>query len=537
MFTNKENLLLSELAYIDFAKNDKDFEDNVKGKTIGELYETRIKAQMITQMKLSDNEIASWESLIKELSYLKIVGYRNEDGSTGFCGAAFEKLSVDESGNEKSEIVFAMRGTEPDADKIAGVLPRDFVQDALIGLSDKGPEEFNSAENFVKETLADLASEKKVYVSDPTLTGLASEKNFYVSDTALNEYVKQFNVNFTGHSLGGALAQYVASKTLSAAKDTSYQYGCCTTFNAPGIYHLVNGMGLDFFKDGIEPEEYKNIVDYVSPDDLIGNLLVGLGTNVYVPGKIQKRLIGEGKSFSDYSILEQAKIKALYVKEIAGIETHGLINFYDYIVNNKYVDHRYTNLWTDEILRPIEADVMTNIHHEYIKYILEKDVPDVKNNMNYLGSEVDLSDILIKGTSDADTLRGREQNDYIVGLAGKDTIYGGGGDDYLFGNSMEDIKNDIETSDDINLIYGGNGNDHIFGGINQDFLFGDEGDDYIKGGSGNDSIDGGSGRDILCGDAGNDFIEGGESSDTIYGGDGDDTLYGDDGSDMINGGL
>ncbi|WP_299324179.1 hypothetical protein [Parasphingopyxis sp.] len=68
--------------------------------------------------------------------------------------------------------------------------------------------------------------------------------------------------------------------------------------------------------------------------------------------------------------------------------------------------------------------------------------------------------------------------------------------------------------------FGNVGNDVAFGLAGHDELIGFRGDDFLGGGAGNDHLDGGEDNDVLFGKFGNDFIDGGTGDDiAIYTGD------------------
>jgi len=143
-------------------------------------------------------------------------------------------------------------------------------------------------------------------------------------------------------------------------------------------------------------------------------------------------------------------------------------------------------------------------------------------------------------------------NDYLSGGEGEDKLYGGGGSDTLYGGNNRD------------LLYGDNGPKQITGYVNgipiyadiplysfldhnfsfavaqddqeQDFLYGERGDDDLFGDGGDDHLDGGIGNDKLTGGLGDDALIGGQGIDILNGGSGKDTLYGGTGDDVLNGG-
>ena len=175
--------------------------------------------------------------------------------------------------------------------------------------------------------------------------------------------------------------------------------------------------------------------------------------------------------------------------------------------------------------------------------------------------------VLIRGTSEDDTLVGSEFQDTLDGDDGDDLLQGLGGNDTLLGE------------DDDDTLEGGSSNDKLFGGEDDDFLDGGEGADSLDGSTGSDTanyensedgvaialstgevsggeaqgdtltgienligslegentlsgnnddnfIVGGEDEDELSGEDGNDTIEGGLEEDTIAGGSGDDSLIG-----------
>lgn len=74
-------------------------------------------------------------------------------------------------------------------------------------------------------------------------------------------------------------------------------------------------------------------------------------------------------------------------------------------------------------------------------------------------------------------------------------------DDFLYGNGGNDI---LEGGAGFDRIYGGVGNDVLDGGTENDRLFGGNETDQLFGGAGNDILDGGLGGDRMSGGTGND---------------------------------
>ncbi len=143
--------------------------------------------------------------------------------SSGFRAAAFQSPS--------GEIVFSFKGTDFDLSSIKGYIEagKDIANaDAQIalGMSLNLPAQFADAEKFVNSVLA----------SHP-----------------------KADYTFTGHSLGGSLAQYMTYKTGHKS----------TTFNGPGIGSLVESVT----GEKINYSAYENLsTNYANESDLIGNL-------------------------------------------------------------------------------------------------------------------------------------------------------------------------------------------------------------------------------------------------------------------------
>lgn len=203
MITDREYLLLSELAYNNFKKDGKDPDID---KNLGMLL-PQLKQGIIAIRAEKDQTWATQlTDMVEECSYFKLIDYENTNGKfgKGFCAAVFEKTTLNEDGTETTEIVFAMRGTEPNVN----ALTEDGLADALIGIADQPVGQFEQARDFVIASLKKIAEDKNILLADNSLTGM----------------VNQMNVNFTGHSLGGALAQYLGYLSKDAYDDVLGKY-------------------------------------------------------------------------------------------------------------------------------------------------------------------------------------------------------------------------------------------------------------------------------------------------------------------------
>ncbi|MBV1863161.1 MAG: M10 family metallopeptidase C-terminal domain-containing protein [Rhodobacteraceae bacterium] len=170
--------------------------------------------------------------------------------------------------------------------------------------------------------------------------------------------------------------------------------------------------------------------------------------------------------------------------------------------------------------------------------------------------------VIINGSSNANTITGTDVDDQINGNGGNDRLSGWSGNDTLSGGSG------------IDTLYGGTGNDTLLGGWSTDTLYGGSGNDTMKVLSGEyfDNVYGGTGTDTLDhtavsrsgdtfdfelgqivsgfdtgtpvlssievyrdGTGGNTIISGGDGA-TFYGNAGDDTMHAGLGTETMYGG-
>ena len=201
---------LSALSYIDFNSS-------MKNKTI----EYLVNNKLIKEDDLSKPELSALKSSSNLLRSYTLIDFAST--SSGFRAAAFQSPS--------GEIVFSFKGTDFDLSSIKGYIEADndiSNADAQIalGMSLNLPAQFADAEKFVNSVLA----------SHP-----------------------KADYTFTGHSLGGSLAQYMTYKTGHKS----------TTFNGPGIGSLVESVT----GQKINYSAYENLsTNYANESDLIGNL-------------------------------------------------------------------------------------------------------------------------------------------------------------------------------------------------------------------------------------------------------------------------
>ncbi|MBD2749435.1 hypothetical protein IC232_22400 [Microvirga sp. BT688] len=128
--------------------------------------------------------------------------------------------------------------------------------------------------------------------------------------------------------------------------------------------------------------------------------------------------------------------------------------------------------------------------------------------------------------------RGLEQADEIeitagvtVDLGSEDTV------------TVTDLSGDTDTLTLIERVRGTENADTLRGNGLDNRLRGDKGDYILDGRDGHDRLEGGDGNDTITGGAGNDIIQDGAGNDSINGGVGDDVIEGGGGNDTIDGGA
>lgn len=241
-------LNLSALAYVDFKKSD-------AGLTLDEIVKDEQKNKSRKSFNLSDHQLSALQDssnplrsfvLLSQspLAYTRTVKDRNGI-RTITVENEFSCIALQNP--ETKEIIFAFRGTNNfgdwDTDGLIGsrVFPADWMG------------QFAAARKFVFQTLNQYG---------PIC---------YNDQNAMFKAIGQgSNVSFTGHSLGGALAQYMTYKTAKLDKgDAGIK---SVTFDAVGI---GNNVGVS----SIDADKY-NSTDHVNSLDWVGTYGLQLGKTV-----------------------------------------------------------------------------------------------------------------------------------------------------------------------------------------------------------------------------------------------------------------
>ncbi|MGC6366894.1 MAG: tandem-95 repeat protein [Candidatus Marinamargulisbacteria bacterium] len=150
--------------------------------------------------------------------------------SDSFFGCLYKREVRNVDNELVTEYAIAYRGSDDRGDWIKSNKPI---------LDDKLPEQYKDGKKF--------ADELQKYLIDRNIETEITTKDFA----------------YTGHSLGGALAQLVAVKNQAV--------GNVYTYNAPGVGHLLDDVvGNQYELDGYNPKEH--VIHVNNDDDLVSNL-------------------------------------------------------------------------------------------------------------------------------------------------------------------------------------------------------------------------------------------------------------------------
>ncbi|WP_170875270.1 lipase family protein [Virgibacillus pantothenticus] len=168
-----------------------------------------------------------------------------------------------------NEIVISFRGTESSKDV------EEDINGIILGDSDYTKKEYGKTPYLgtPSQDAALTTGKAKLNSKDKTLT-YTNKNQFTEAAPIVEKYVKKHGANnivFTGHSLGGGLAQYFAVKHDSNA----------VTFASADVFDLLSKEDKERALNG----EFKdNIISYTYPDDFVGTFYEHSVGSVYYVG-------------------------------------------------------------------------------------------------------------------------------------------------------------------------------------------------------------------------------------------------------------
>jgi|CXWL01.1.fsa_nt_gi hypothetical protein len=387
----------------------------------------------------------------------------------------------------------------------------------------------------------------------------------------------------TGHSLGGFLAQALATDATYAARiDKVY------TYNAPGfggpVTDLLNALGISNPLVDLVP--VGKITNIVASNGL--SLIAGLGQHI---GEVQQVFIQDGTPLNDHSIATLTDSLALYslfetidpttvtvpslrtiLNAASHVPAHSLGGTLD-ALRHLFQPNDPTFVATPPF-QSLDADVTNrNTYYTHLQG-LSASLP--AGTFHVVNLADDLPGGVVLQAQSADGLAYRyalkELNPFAV--IGFDPV----GTTALYAPHNQqgelDLVNDATGAGTLTLDYlqdrelflkekialnqtdqqNSTGNIHfvdyaaegqvryeITTGLNyetdREFLFGSDGIDRLEGQSEADHLYGGAGVDLLIGNGGNDYLQGDSGGDQLEGGAGIDRLLGGAGNDILEGGT
>ncbi len=341
-------------------------------------------------LNLSEHVYSDTFMIVEDYNQIIVSGMTNENGyykQGNFACASYKN-------ENENKIIIAFRGT----DSFGDILGPDF---AIL------------AESVPKR---DFQYAEKFYLK-------------------LKELYPGVQIEFTGHSLGGAIAQLMGAK-----------YGHKTvTFNAPGMLNCLDDIGC------ASSLKYNNIINYSVLNDYVGNFRAHVGDTYYIPPI----------PISDKPLYDTHNGIFSFTEA-----THGEVfsKLPDFTTNHALA------LWYYDINNPLHS-----VNYPELETYLQQAVTLVERHLGNYGK-------LVNSLSFFSLSKG-----YLIGANTGCELTGRNTDDKIWGNQGNDI------------LFGNGGNDELYGGIGDDILVGGTGNDYFNGGSGYDTYKffTGDGKDVL----------------------------------------
>ena len=223
--TPEQYIALSTLVYESTSKND-------------------IKAPIGNIISRIENRNKLEYAALSSLSSYILLDYTSTP--SGFQAAAFQSPS--------GEIVFSFKGTDAGNGSEFSKDIANADEQIFTGSSKGLPAQFVDAENFVMPILR----------SNPDV-----------------------KCSFTGHSLGGAIAQYMTYRTIYKS----------VTFNAPGIGEVIESAT----GDKVDYEFYKDIAtNYANESDIVGNYrdYARIGRNILISSSVSPEVAADRDAYN-----------------------------------------------------------------------------------------------------------------------------------------------------------------------------------------------------------------------------------------------
>ena len=223
--TPEQYIALSALVYESTSKND-------------------IKAPIGNIISRVENRNKLEYAALSSLSSYILLDYTSTP--SGFQAAAFQSPS--------GEIVFSFKGTDAGNGSEFNKDIANADEQIFTGSSKGLPAQFVDAENFVMPILR----------SNPDV-----------------------KCSFTGHSLGGAIAQYMTYRTIYKS----------VTFNAPGIGEVIESAT----GDKVDYEFYKDIAtNYANESDIVGNYrdYARIGRNILISSSVNPEVAADRDAYN-----------------------------------------------------------------------------------------------------------------------------------------------------------------------------------------------------------------------------------------------
>ena len=224
---------LSALSYIEFNSS-------MRNKTV----EYLVNNKLIKEDDLSNPELSALKSSSNPLRSYILLDYTSTP--SGFQAAAFQSPS--------GEIVFSFKGTDAGNGSEFSKDIANADEQIFTGSSKGLPAQFVDAEKFVMSILR----------SNPDV-----------------------KCSFTGHSLGGAIAQYMTYRTIYKS----------VTFNAPGIGEVIESAT----GDKVDYEFYKDIAtNYANESDIVGNYrdYARIGRNILISSSVNPEVAADRDAYN-----------------------------------------------------------------------------------------------------------------------------------------------------------------------------------------------------------------------------------------------